>query len=156
MGLVLLVIWVFGVSLVSLGDTVNGIGANWGTQASHQLPPDKVVRMLRENGIQKVKLFDADYGALRALSNSGIEVMVGIPNEMLLTLARSSKAADKWVAKNVSAHLSNNVNIRLAMPLLSALLLIFFVRFKNICLFGTDYYKLVITVAYSFWRLPQL
>lgn len=107
-----MVIWVFVVSLLSLGDSVNGIGANWGTQASHQLPPDKVVRLLRENGIQKVKLFDADYGALRALSKSGIEVMVGIPNEMLATLAGSTKAAEKWVSKNISAHATNDVNIR--------------------------------------------
>ncbi|KAL4571186.1 hypothetical protein LXL04_017939 [Taraxacum kok-saghyz] len=92
--------------------SVNGIGANWGTQSSHPLPPETVVRMLVDNGIQKVKLFDADYGALRALSKSNIEVMVGIPNDMLSTMATSMKAADKWVSKNVTAHLSNNVNIR--------------------------------------------
>lgn len=93
--------------------SVGGIGANWGTQASHPLPPDTVVRLLRDNGIQKVKLFDADYDTLRALGKSGIEVMVGIPNDMLSTLAGSMKAAEKWVSKNVSAHISSsNVNIR--------------------------------------------
>lgn len=91
----------------------SSIGANWGTQASHPLPPDIVVRMLRENGIQKVKLFDAEYDTLRALGKSRIEVMVGIPNEMLSTLASSHKAAEKWVSKNVSTHINtDNVNIR--------------------------------------------
>ncbi|KAH0937467.1 hypothetical protein HID58_004928 [Brassica napus] len=91
----------------------SSIGANWGTQASHPLPPDIVVRMLRENGIQKVKLFDAEYDTLRALGKSRIEVMVGIPNEMLSTLASSLKAAEKWVSKNVSTHINtDNVNIR--------------------------------------------
>ncbi|XP_059634538.1 glucan endo-1,3-beta-glucosidase 6-like [Cornus florida] len=100
-------------SLSPLVYSVSGIGANWGTQASHRLPPETVVGMLRDNGIQKVKLFDADYDALRALSRSGIEVMVGIPNDMLATLASSMKAAEKWVSKNVSAHITaNNVNIR--------------------------------------------
>ncbi|KAF3952109.1 hypothetical protein CMV_022304, partial [Castanea mollissima] len=47
--------------------TVSGIGANWGTQCSHPLPPDAVVRLLRDNGFQRIKLFDADYDALRAL-----------------------------------------------------------------------------------------
>ncbi|KAK9055293.1 hypothetical protein SSX86_026375 [Deinandra increscens subsp. villosa] len=93
-------------------ESVNAIGANWGTQSSHPLPPETVVRMLLDNGIQKVKLFDADYGALRALSKSGIEVMVGIPNDLLATMASSMKAAEKWVSKNVSTHLSNSVNIR--------------------------------------------
>ncbi|KAG2333295.1 hypothetical protein Bca52824_004475 [Brassica carinata] len=69
--------------------------------------------MLRENGIQKVKLFDAEYDTLRSLGKSGIEVMVGIPNDMLSTLASSLKAAEKRIAKNVSTHIStNNVNIR--------------------------------------------
>ncbi|GMH13394.1 hypothetical protein Nepgr_015235 [Nepenthes gracilis] len=99
--------------LLSMVRPVTGIGANWGTQASHPLPPETVVRMLRENGFQKVKLFDADYDTLSALGKSGIEVMVGIPNDMLASLASSSKAAEKWVSKNVSTHISsNNVNIR--------------------------------------------
>lgn len=115
MGYLVLVVCVLVVSFLSVGKFVDGIGANWGTQASHQLPPDKVVKMLRENGIQKVKLFDADYGALRALRNTGIEVMVGIPNEMLATLASSPKAAEKWVSKNVTAHMGGSgANIRLA------------------------------------------
>lgn len=93
---------------------MGGIGANWGSQSSHRLRPEIVVRMLRENGIQKVKLFDADYDTLRALGKSGIQVMVGIPNDMLSDLASSSKAAEKWVSENVTHHLTtNNVMIRL-------------------------------------------
>ncbi|KAK9268990.1 hypothetical protein L1049_000757 [Liquidambar formosana] len=101
------------VSLLSLVHSVTGIGANWGTQATHPLKPETVVRLLKDNGIQKVKLFDADYDSLRALGKSGIEVMVGIPNDMLASLASSMKAAEKWVAKNVSTHITtNDVNIR--------------------------------------------
>lgn len=103
------------VFLCSLVCVVRGIGANWGTQASHPLPPKTVVNLLRNNGIQKVKLFDADYGTLRALGGSNIEVMVGIPNDMLASLAGSMKAAEKWVSSNVSKHISSNhVNIRSA------------------------------------------
>ncbi|XP_073303779.1 glucan endo-1,3-beta-glucosidase 5-like [Primulina huaijiensis] len=94
-------------------NTVHGIGANWGTQSSHPLPPPTVVKLLRDNGIQKVKLFDAESSVLRALSGSGIEVMVGIPNDMLFSLANSVDAAERWVEKNVSAYVSSNsVDIR--------------------------------------------
>lgn len=93
-------------------DQVTGIGANWGTQSTHRLPPEIVVRILKDNGIQKVKLFDADYDTLKALGKSGLEVMVGIPNDMLSTMG-SLKAAEKWVSKNVSVHINDNsVNIR--------------------------------------------
>ncbi|KAL0875540.1 hypothetical protein Bca101_025245 [Brassica carinata] len=107
--------WGFVVVILTVAvacQQASSIGANWGTQASHPLPPDIVVRMLRENGIQKVKLFDAEYDTLRALGKSRIEVMVGIPNEMLSTLASSLKAAEKWVSKNVSTHINTDkVNI---------------------------------------------
>ncbi|KAJ8564577.1 hypothetical protein K7X08_001037 [Anisodus acutangulus] len=103
----------FVVVLLLFTPVVNGIGANWGTQSTHRLPPEIVVRLLKDNGVQKVKLFDADYDTLKALGKSGLEVMVGIPNDMLSTMG-SLKAAEKWVSKNVSAHISNNnVNIRL-------------------------------------------
>lgn len=106
------VLFLVGLLQVVVIGRVNGIGANWGTQSTHPLPPSTVVRLLKENGIEKVKLFDADSVTLNALSGSGIEVMVGIPNDMLLSLASSVAAAEKWVAKNVSAHLSSNsVNI---------------------------------------------
>ncbi|KAF8053436.1 hypothetical protein N665_1415s0012 [Sinapis alba] len=92
---------------------VEGIGVNWGSQASHPLPPATVVRLLRENGIQKVKLFEADSEILRALSRSGIQVMVGIPNDLLAPIAGSVAVAERWVSQNVSAHVSSNgVDIR--------------------------------------------
>ncbi|XP_057721619.1 glucan endo-1,3-beta-glucosidase 5 [Arachis stenosperma] len=92
---------------------VSGIGVNWGTQATHPLPPSTVVKMLKDNGIQKVKLFDADSNILEALKKTQIQVMVGIPNDMLYTLANSVQAAEKWVSKNISAHISSGgVDIR--------------------------------------------
>ncbi|GFS36497.1 O-Glycosyl hydrolases family 17 protein [Actinidia rufa] len=104
-----LLAWIFFVTVHSVSE----IGANWGIQATHRLPPDTVVRMLRDNGFLKVKLFDADYDSLRALGKSGIEVMVGIPNDMLASLSGSVEAAEKWVSKNVSAHINaNNVKIK--------------------------------------------
>ncbi|GFZ00902.1 O-Glycosyl hydrolases family 17 protein [Actinidia rufa] len=93
--------------------SASGIGANWGTQATHPLPPSTVVKLLRDNGFEKVKLFDADSRTLNALSGSGIQIMVGIPNDMLYSLANNVYAAEKWVEKNVSAHVSSNrVDIR--------------------------------------------
>lgn len=92
--------------------SVSGIGANWGTQTSHPLSPSIVAQLLRDNGFQKVKLFDAEDATLNALKKTNIEVMVGIPNELLQSLATSMKAAEKWVAKNISGYVSDGVNIR--------------------------------------------
>ena len=92
---------------------VVAIGVNWGSQASHPLPPATVVRLLQANGIRKVKLFEADTKILGALSRSGIQVMVGIPNDLLAPIAASVAVAERWVSQNVSAHVSSNgVDIR--------------------------------------------
>ncbi|CAA7030024.1 unnamed protein product [Microthlaspi erraticum] len=85
---------------------VEGLACNWGTMASHPLPPNIVVKLLRDNGFNKVKLFEADSGALRALGKSGIQVMVGIPNDLLATMASTVTAAELWVQQNVSQYIS--------------------------------------------------
>ena len=53
---------------------------------SHQLPSKTIVQMLKDNGISKVKLFDADEDTMTALAGSDIEVMVAIPNKELLDI----------------------------------------------------------------------
>lgn len=102
------------VSWLCLVGFVSGIGANWGTQTSHPLPAVTVFQMLRDNGFQKVKLFDPEDNTMSALSNSGIQVMVGIPNEMLAGLASSTEAAENWVSKNASSYIDDGVDIRLS------------------------------------------
>ncbi|EXC13618.1 Glucan endo-1,3-beta-glucosidase 5 [Morus notabilis] len=91
---------------------VFGFAVNWGTRSTHPFPPNIVVKLLKENGFNKVKLFEADPGALKALAKSGIEVMLGIPNEFLAPLADSVQFAENWVTRNVSAYVTSGVNIR--------------------------------------------
>ncbi|XP_074583096.1 glucan endo-1,3-beta-glucosidase 5-like [Curcuma longa] len=83
----------------------SAIGVNWGTVSSHRLPPPVVVDLLKANKIGKVKLFGTDPDVLRALRGSGIEVMVGIPNELLGVLASSAAASDLWVSQNVTRYM---------------------------------------------------
>lgn len=94
------------------GVGVHGLGVNWGTMASHKLPPKTVVQMLKDNGIKKVKLFDADSTTMNALAGSDIEVMVAIPNDQLLAM-NSYKRAKDWVRRNVTRYnFDGGVNIK--------------------------------------------
>ncbi|KAF6175624.1 hypothetical protein GIB67_022626 [Kingdonia uniflora] len=89
------------------------IGVNWGTMATHQLPPEIVVEMLKSNGFNKVKLFEADYKILTALIGSDIEVMLAIPNVMLEEMCADFGAAAYWVEENVTKYTFNGgVNIK--------------------------------------------
>ncbi|KAK7267073.1 hypothetical protein RIF29_19737 [Crotalaria pallida] len=98
--------------MVGWSINVEGLGVNWGTQATHQLKPDMVVEMIKDNGIEKVKLFDADAVTLSAISGSGLEVMVAIPNVQLADMTDYDRAR-QWVRKNVTSYsFKGGVNIK--------------------------------------------
>ena len=108
------------ISLILINSSLkaeSAIGVNWGTLSFHKLKPTTVVDLLKENKVQKVKLFDADPDALKALMGSGIQVMVGISNDMLATLSSSTMASDLWVRQNVSRYIvKGGVDIRFVYP----------------------------------------
>ncbi|KAL6008164.1 hypothetical protein ACLOJK_033670 [Asimina triloba] len=104
--------WVFLAGVLHSLVVVQGLGVNWGTMASHPLPPKIVTQLLKDNGFQKVKLFDADQSTMSALAGSGIEVMVAIPNNMLQKMT-DYDAAKAWVKRNVTRYnFSGGVNIK--------------------------------------------
>lgn len=98
----------FAMALLSqLVGPSNAIGVNWGTQAAQNLHPRTIVQMLRDNNIDKVKLFDSDPWTVGHFAGTGIEVMLGIPNNQLQSLASSYDDAKEWVNRNVTRHLYN-------------------------------------------------
>ncbi|PKA45936.1 Glucan endo-1,3-beta-glucosidase 6 [Apostasia shenzhenica] len=79
---------------------------------THPLAPETMVQVLKDNGFTKVKLFDAEPWTVGALSGSGIEVVVGIPNDMLRSLASDHGLAEQWVKENVTNFIKDNINIK--------------------------------------------
>lgn len=102
----------FVITIIGRQRHVDGLGCNLGTQTSHFLPGDIIVKLMQDNGFDKLKLFEADPRALESLAGSGIQVTIGIPNLNLASLASGPQAPGEWVAKNVSYYLSRKVNIR--------------------------------------------
>ncbi|VFQ74050.1 unnamed protein product [Cuscuta campestris] len=90
-----------GTSVVNGG----GVGVNWGTQAAQVLKPSIIVQMLKDNHIEKIKLFDSDHWTIHFFAGTGIEVMPGIPNNQLQLFADDFDHAKDWVKENISSHL---------------------------------------------------
>lgn len=88
------------------------MGVNWGTMMSHPIHPSAVVEMLRANGVDRVKLFDADPWTVSALAGSGVQAMLAAPNDQLASLARDPRRARDWVRQNVTANINAGVDVR--------------------------------------------
>ncbi|XP_020106250.1 glucan endo-1,3-beta-glucosidase 3 isoform X1 [Ananas comosus] len=100
----LIFLLVLGILSVVNGDEGAYIGVNVGTALSSMPSPTQVVALLKSQQIHYVRLYDVDPAMLAALANSGIRVVVSVPNEQLLAVGQSNATAANWVARNVAAH----------------------------------------------------
>ena len=106
----LAVVLVGGAALPLLLDVCNvaeadgDVGVSYG-RVANDLPPDQasVVDLLRRSAITKVRIYDANPDFLRSLANTGIKLMVSLPNEQLASVASSPPFARQWVQDNVAA-----------------------------------------------------
>ena len=80
------------------------ISINYGRIANNLPSPSKVVELLKSQGIDRVKLYDTDSTVLTALANSGINVVVALPNELLSSAAADQSFTDKWVQANITQY----------------------------------------------------
>ncbi|PWA77531.1 glycoside hydrolase family 17, X8 domain-containing protein [Artemisia annua] len=79
------------------------IGIDIGNDPSSLPSPELVVSLLKSHQITHVRLFDSDARLLSALSNTGIEVMIGVANKEVLRIAKSPSNAASWINTHVSA-----------------------------------------------------
>ncbi|KAJ8770110.1 hypothetical protein K2173_011205 [Erythroxylum novogranatense] len=94
-----------------VNDTLGGyVGINIGTDVSNMPSAFDVAAILQANQITHVRLYDADAHILKALADTGIEVIVGVTNQEVLGIGESASTAAAWVNKNVAAYLpSTNI-----------------------------------------------
>ncbi|KAJ3691692.1 hypothetical protein LUZ61_020856 [Rhynchospora tenuis] len=83
---------------------VESIGVCYGNNGKDLPSPSEVATLYQKYGIHAMRLYSPDPNILNAFKNTGIEVMVDVPNELLGQLADSSAAA-KWVHDNILAYL---------------------------------------------------
>ncbi|XP_050219348.1 glucan endo-1,3-beta-glucosidase 12-like [Mercurialis annua] len=82
-------------------DAAGQFGINYGRVADNLPTPTKVVELLKSQGITRVKLYDTESTVLKALADSGINVVVALPNELLASTAAEQSFADNWVQSNI-------------------------------------------------------
>ncbi|KAG6493308.1 hypothetical protein ZIOFF_048288 [Zingiber officinale] len=89
--------------LVAVPTRAQSIGVCYGMLGNDLPPPTAVVNLYRSNGIGRMRLYDPNQTALRALRNSNIQLIMDVPRTELQSLASNPSAAANWVQANVVA-----------------------------------------------------
>ncbi|KAL3631021.1 hypothetical protein CASFOL_024005 [Castilleja foliolosa] len=96
-------------SLLSYSTGGAPIGLCYGRVANNLPPPSAVINLLKSNGISRIRLFNPDPDALTPFYGSGIELVIGVPNEILSTLANGTISTSvQWLQSNIFSHVTPN------------------------------------------------
>ncbi|KAF5788773.1 putative glucan endo-1,3-beta-D-glucosidase [Helianthus annuus] len=95
---------IFAASFVlMLFGTCNGskVGICYGRNADDLPTPDKAVDLIKNQNINYVRIYDSNIQVLKAFANTGIELMIGIPNSDLLPFSQFQSNADTWLKNSI-------------------------------------------------------
>ncbi|KAI3447055.1 hypothetical protein Pfo_003720 [Paulownia fortunei] len=77
------------------------IGVCYGRNADDLPTPDKAVQLIQLHKIKYVRIYDSNIQVLKAFANTGIELMIGIPNSDLLAFSQFQSNADTWLKNSI-------------------------------------------------------
>ncbi|XP_011078239.1 glucan endo-1,3-beta-glucosidase 13 [Sesamum indicum] len=88
--------------LMLLGICEGGkIGVCYGRNADDLPTPDKAVQLIQLHNIKYIRIYDSNIQVLKAFANTGIELMIGIPNSDLLAFSQFQTNADTWLKNSI-------------------------------------------------------
>ncbi|KAL4589785.1 hypothetical protein LXL04_002695 [Taraxacum kok-saghyz] len=102
--LLLLLVLFFQKGYVTAKAFTGTYGINYGRIADNIPSPHKVVTLLKASKIKNVRIYDTDHTVLDAFSGSGLDLVVGLPNELVKEMSANPDHALTWVKENVHAY----------------------------------------------------
>ncbi|KAL9384495.1 hypothetical protein Peur_021505 [Populus x canadensis] len=86
---------------VKIANSQSFIGINYGQVAGNLPPPSSTAKLLQSTSIQKVRLNGSDTAIIKALAETGIEIVIGTANGDIPGLASDPNFAKGWINTNV-------------------------------------------------------
>ncbi|KAL6952314.1 Lichenase [Sarracenia purpurea var. burkii] len=77
------------------------VGVCYGTSGNNLPPASEVVALCRSRNINRMRIYDPNQVVLQALRGSNIELILGLPNSDLQSIASNPSSANSWVLRNV-------------------------------------------------------
>jgi exo-beta-1,3-glucanase (GH17 family) len=94
--------------LFSSNAAAQSIGVCYG-QVGNNLPPAKEVidDLFKANNIGRMRIYNPNQATLEALRDSNIDVVIGVPNEDIQSIANDVSSATNWVQNNILTYSQN-------------------------------------------------
>ncbi|KAL8119162.1 glucan endo-1,3-beta-glucosidase, acidic-like [Apium graveolens] len=80
---------------------LNRAGVCYGTFADNLPSPQEAVSLIQNLQANRIRLYGPDFNVLQALKNTSIEVVLGVPNYQLQSIASGQDKANQWIQNNV-------------------------------------------------------
>ncbi|KAE9613996.1 hypothetical protein Lal_00016409 [Lupinus albus] len=77
------------------------IGVCYGRNADDLPTPDKVAQLVQLHKIKYLRIYDSNIQVLKAFANTGVELMIGIPNSDLIPFSQFQSNADTWLKNSI-------------------------------------------------------
>ncbi|XP_039032643.1 glucan endo-1,3-beta-glucosidase 13-like isoform X2 [Hibiscus syriacus] len=77
------------------------VGVCYGRNADDLPTPDKVAELVKLHNIKYLRIYDSNNQVLKAFANTGVELMVAVPNSDLLAFSQFQSNADSWLKNSV-------------------------------------------------------
>lgn len=79
----------------------SNVGVCYGRNADDLPTPNKVAQLVKLHNIKYLRIYDANIQVLKAFANTGVELMIGIPNSDLLPFAQFQSNVDTWLKNSI-------------------------------------------------------
>ncbi|KAG0479071.1 hypothetical protein HPP92_013790 [Vanilla planifolia] len=87
------------------------IGVCYGMLGDNLPPPSEVIALYKVSNFEAMRLYNANHKVLQTLKGSNIQLLLGVPNELLQSFASDANAANAWIQTNVVSY-SADINFR--------------------------------------------
>ncbi|XP_042420746.1 glucan endo-1,3-beta-glucosidase 13-like [Zingiber officinale] len=77
------------------------VGVCYGRNADDLPTPDKVAQLIQLHSIKYVRIYDSNIQVIKAFANTGVELMVGVPNSDLLPFSQYQSNVDTWLKNSI-------------------------------------------------------
>ncbi|KAF1892451.1 hypothetical protein Lal_00010916 [Lupinus albus] len=89
---------------LAVASNQNPIGICNGRVADNLPHAEAVINLYKTNGIMRMRIYDPDPETLKALRGTNIELVVGLPNELIQSIATNAAEATEWIQNNIQTY----------------------------------------------------